>query len=532
MEAESLLTSSVKWNRLDSSQPAAVTTESIWDIPASCSLGPSVAAPPTFRYLWLWKQEEFTLKRLLGLASIVVAFVVWGIIFITDSISAHTRITTTVTWSEHIRPIFIEKCMVCHHLGGIAPDYLDLSIYGTDTIGGARAAALGMAIESEIRSGRMPPWQPDIRFGAFANENLLTNDEIDLISAWARGGAPQGPYRDLPVPKQLQGIDWRFGAPDLVFSLPQPYVLPPNEPLGEVSAVLPVEIEADSFITGFEFLVKNPKNIFRMTALLHDPEGIVIPPMELEALQKYDPLTKYEPKPVRKRPMPKGPHYIGQWVRGDGPVFFPDAAGHVIRQGSSIELRVEYRRPDFADWSQEIRDDSKLGLFLASPDEEIRRIVESTPLRKDNFLIEANAANQRVHVDFTTSESIHLIGINPDLGPLAINVEVKVTYPDSLSQTLIWIPEYKRAWTASYLFDPPVPAPAGTRISLVAHYDNTEDNPNNPNSPPRDVPFGQGWDAARLSSMLTYTLDDRIYVPEEIEVSAAQAGRPPLLTAN
>ena len=60
----------------------------------------------------------------------------------------------------------------------------------------------------------------------------------------------------------------------------------------------------------------------------------------------------------------------------------------------------------------------------------------------------------------------------------------------------------------------------------MAHYDNTEDNPNNPNSPPRDVPFGQGWDEARLSSMLTYTLDDPIYVPENIEVAAAQGSRP------
>ena len=107
-----------------------------------------------------------------------------------DRAEAHTRITTDVTWSEVIRPIFAQRCMPCHHPGGLAPDYVDLTVYGTDTKPAARAWAA--KIEDEVMLGLMPPWNADERFGGFANSRRLTKEEKDLIIAWIRGGAPQG----------------------------------------------------------------------------------------------------------------------------------------------------------------------------------------------------------------------------------------------------------------------------------------------------------------------------------------------------
>ncbi len=446
----------------------------------------------------------------LGIVSVVMA----TMLSVTDRAGAHTRITTDVTWSEHIRDILIEKCMGCHHPGGIAPDYVDLTFYGTDTVPGAWAWKV--AIEEEILMGRMPPWKPDERFGSFSNVKELTEEEVDLISAWVNGGGPQGPYRNLPVPEQFQRNDWEFGRPDLVFSQPQGHVVPADQQYDESIVVLPVEIEEDTYVTGFEFLVENPKNIFRMTAHLLDPEGVEIPQIELEVQGEYDPLAdEDEAEEVRLRDMPKGPHFVGQWVRGDGPVLFPDAAGQLLRKGSQIELRIEYRRPDFADWSEEIRDNSKLGLYIAQPDEEIDLLVESKQVENREFVIKAEESGQEVKAVLTTDENVHLIGINPYMGVLAKNLLVKATYPDGLSRTLMWIPEYKKRWTASYQFERPVAAPAGTRIELIAQYDNTEDNWDNPNSPPIDVPSGTGSGEEQLVAMLSYMLDDHLNVEEE-----------------
>ena len=96
---------------------------------------------------------------------------------------AHTRITTKVTWSENIREIFRRKCMTCHHPGSIAPDYVDLTVYGTDTKPGARSWAI--AIEEEIMTGRMPPWKADARYPRVATATQPTAEERAYALDWS-----------------------------------------------------------------------------------------------------------------------------------------------------------------------------------------------------------------------------------------------------------------------------------------------------------------------------------------------------------
>ena len=282
---------------------------------------------------------------------------------------AHTRITTDVTWSENIREIFRTKCMTCHHPGGIAPDYVDFTTYGTDTEPGARAWAI--AIEEEIMTGRMPPWKADARFSQFSNAKQLTDEEREFILAWIGGGAPQGPYRNIPVPEEFTKPTWYFGVPDLILSMPEPHIVPADQVKDTHTVKIPIAIDEDAWITGYEFLPGTPKNILAISAYLHDPEGFQPEPLELEVQVEYDPLADEDAEePTRLRSMPQGPHFLGQWVRGDAPVLFPDAAARLLRVGSTLELHIEYRRPEFADWSSEITDRTQLGLFLANEDEE------------------------------------------------------------------------------------------------------------------------------------------------------------------
>ena len=65
---------------------------------------------------------------------------------------------------------------------------------------------------------------------------------------------------------------------------------------------------------------------------------------------------------------------------------------------------------------------------------------------------------------------------------------ITAVFPDGGSQTLVksnWDPD----WDISYRLAEPVIAPKGTRLELVAHYDNSADNPRNPD-PTDDLTFG------------------------------------------
>lgn len=449
-------------------------------------------------------------KRAFFILAVVAALGVGGLV--SDKVDAHTRITTDVTWSGEVRAILAEKCMSCHHPGGIAPDYVDLTVYGTDTQPGARAWAV--AIEEMILTGQMPPWQADPRFNSFSNAHSLTQEEEDILIAWIRGGAPQGPQRDLPAPPEVLEHDWSLAEPDLVIQSPKPFTLAEDTEYTVQIVEFPLDIEEDTYITGYEFLPENPKFVKSMTAWIHDPEGHEPEPIEVEVQLPYDPLAdEDELEATRMRPMPEGPHFLGTWFRGDGPMLFPEAAGRLLRAGSSIELLVEYERPLFAEYV-EVKDQSKLGLFLAFEGEEIDLLVESKLAENRTFTIPANASSHEVAATLEFDENVHLVNLAPRMNRLGSRLEARLVYPDGLETILLHIPDFDYRWNANFAFAEPVAAPAGSKLLLTGWYDNTEDNWDNPNSPPADVNSGDGRYDEVLMAMVDYTLDDHLYVEE------------------
>ena len=59
-----------------------------------------------------------------------------------------------------------------------------------------------------------------------------------------------------------------------------------------------------------------------------------------------------------------------------------------------------------------------------------------------------------------------------------------------------------------YYFARPVPLPKGTRLDLVAYYDNSAGNPSNPFNPPRRVKYGIRSDAEMLGCHVQILADD------------------------
>ena len=94
------------------------------------------------------------------------------------------------------------------------------------------------------------------------------------------------------------------------------------------------------------------------------------------------------------------------------------------------------------------------------------------------------------------------------MGLLGKDLEVLAHYPDGRSVTLLLVPEYKYILNQSYVFRDPVFAPPGTQLEVVAHYDNSAENWDNPNDPPKDL---HSPDDERLLVYLDYYTADRIY---------------------
>src|SRR5580698_11379496 len=98
--------------------------------------------------------------------------------------------TPPTTFYKDVLPILQNKCQSCHRSGEAAPFPL-VTYEQTRPWAGKMAAAVEMKM--------MPPWFADPRFGHFANDPSLSEEQVATITAWANAGAPAGDARDAPA---------------------------------------------------------------------------------------------------------------------------------------------------------------------------------------------------------------------------------------------------------------------------------------------------------------------------------------------
>lgn len=84
----------------------------------------------------------------------------------------------------------------------------------------------------------------------------------------------------------------------------------------------------------------------------------------------------------------------------------------------------------------------------------------------------------------------------------------EATYPDGKTEVLLDIPKYDFNWQSAYRLAQPKKMPAGTKIHCVAHFDNSKNNPANPD-PTKPVVWGdQTWEEMMIG-WIDYTIDSQ-----------------------
>lgn len=108
----------------------------------------------------------------------------------------HEVITTKLTWSKEVSRIVYARCAQCHRPGGAAFSLLKYE----------EARPWAKAIQEQVLTRQMPPWNAVKGFGDFAPDYGLAQEEIATISSWVEGGAPEGDPNHLPPLPPLQSL--------------------------------------------------------------------------------------------------------------------------------------------------------------------------------------------------------------------------------------------------------------------------------------------------------------------------------------
>lgn len=369
-----------------------------------------------------------------------------------------------ITFNRDIAPILFSNCVNCHRDGEVAPfsmtEYEQVS---------KRAKQIAEVVKSRI----MPPWRPAPNYGHFANERRLSDEQIALLVDWAELGAPEGVAEDRPsLPKFPKG--WQLGKPDLVVRMPRKFALPADGPDLYQHFVIPLGLQADRLIRAVEVHPGNTKIVHHAHMFLDNTGEARI----LDAADPSEGYTRFGGHGLSSAA------YLGGWNPGATPHFFPPGTGRLMPKGGDAVFQIHYHpsgRPEF--------DQTEIGIYYAPSD--AQQLIADLVVGNVDLVIPAGAAEVKFTSEYVTPVSVVVMEVRPHMHMLGKRYQVKGILPNGEEVPLIKIEHWNFNWQDSYVLDPMIRLPAGTTIQMEAVFDNSSKNPDNPNSPPKTVYYGE-----------------------------------------
>jgi peroxiredoxin/mono/diheme cytochrome c family protein len=378
-----------------------------------------------------------------------------------------------ITYANQIARLFQRNCQECHRPGEIGP--FSLLTY-------RQAKGWADMIHETVSNGRMPPWYADPHYSKFANDRRLSQEDKETLLAWIDQGCPEGDDKDLPAPKQWHE-GWWIGKPDVVITMKEDFTVPADGGKAGVPYkyfTVPTNFSEDKWVQAAE---ARPGN----RAVVHHIIAFVTEPGEA-------------PGP-RKRG--QGGGYLVGVAPGEEGLILPLGMGKKIPKGASITFQMHYT-PN----GVEQKDRSSLGLIFCK--EPPKKLVRTAAIAQAQFAIPPGDGSYKVKSSAKYDKETVILSFMPHMHLRGKDFEYRVEYPGGRSEVVLSVPRYDFAWQMRYVLAEPLRLPAGSMVVCTAHFDNSRNNPNNPD-PTRKVTWGpQTWDEMMIGWMQYYHPEEKV----------------------
>ena len=381
------------------------------------------------------------------------------------------------TFNREIVRILQQNCQTCHRPGDIAP--FSLLTYKD-------AAARADEIKFMTRTRQMPPWKAAEGCGDFVGVRAMSQHDIELITAWVDAGAPQGDPTDLPTALAFNDA-WALGTPDLVLSMPKPFTPPPDRDEYRCYSI-PTNATQDLWASAIDFRPGDRGTVHHIVPFLDTTGASAKLDKNGDGYQCFGGSGLDEPD------------VLGAWSPGARVTPLPSGTAVLIPRGSRVIMQVHYH-PHFGKVAP---DQTEIGIYTAK--EEVRKRMHYDFVANTKLFIPAGAADQRIDALTDVPEDIEIVSVYPHMHLLGKRMSVEAILPGGAKVCMINVPKYEFNWQGAYLYRTPLALPRGSQIHIEAHYDNSSENFNNPNTPPRDVRWGEASTDEMCIALLGYTL--------------------------
>jgi hypothetical protein len=321
----------------------------------------------------------------------------------------------------------------------------------------------------------MPPWLPVAQASSasphFLHERKLTEAEIAVLTSWAGEGAPEGDAALTPVPPRFPET-WQLGKPDFEAAMGAPFEVPPDGPDLYQCFALPEVAAQSHYVRALDIKPGDPK-VVHHAILFQDTT---------RTARLRDTGSGY---PCFGTPGFLPARSLGGWTPGSLPFQMPADIPELLDGGADLVLQIHYHptgKPE--------TDRTRIALYFT--DQKPKRHAMDIPLGSNRIDIPAGDRAYKVTDHFTVPVDVDAIAINPHAHYVCKEMYGYAVLPDGRRLLLIHIADWNFDWQQQYVYAAPVRLPAETRVEMEYTYDNSADNPRNPNHPVKRVQWGPG----------------------------------------
>lgn len=394
-----------------------------------------------------------------------------------DLAEPQTAALNDLTYHNRISRLVQANCLECHREGGVAP--FALETYEEVT------AKSGM-IRKMVERGLMPPW-----FAAPAaagertpwhnDRSLAERDKADLL-AWLGMGKPLGDAKDAPVPRTFPP-QWAIGTPDAVLQIPSPIAVKAEGTMPYRNATVETSFGEDKWVRGLEVQPTAREVVHHILVFVQTgtQTGDARPTFEGEADERAG--------------------FFAAYVPGNNHVVYPEGFAKLLPAGAKLRFQIHYTPNGTA-----TEDQVKIALLFAK--EPPQHIVRVAGVADHQLNIPPGAPRHPETGILPVPKAVKLLAFTPHMHVRGTAFRYEAILPDGTVRTLLDVPRYDFNWQLSYRYAEPPTLPAGAKIRATGWFDNSTNNPANPD-PTKMVRWGpQTYDEMLLGYVEYYFLEE------------------------
>jgi len=358
-----------------------------------------------------------------------------------------------ISYSEQIAPLLTDRCVACHRPGGIGP-------WAMTKYENVRGFA--PMIREVVRTKRMPPWHADPHYGAFVGDRSLSAEEAKTLVHWVEAGAPRGNGPDPLASLDRTWTEWTLGKPDLIVEVPA-FQVPATGVVDYKYPQVANPLGRDVWVRAIEIIPGDRSVVHHVLAGVDDPtEG-------------------------KSRNTAEQIGQFGGYAPGKPAFPYPPDTGILLRQGASFRFQMHYTPNGKAS-----TDVTRVGYYFSERAPKYPLHVKM--LAKYSLSIPPNTKAHTESVEYVFDRAVVVYTLVPHAHLRGKASKFTAYYPDGKQEILLSVPRYDFNWQTTYLLKSPKLLPVGTRVVFDMTWDNSAQNPANPD-PNRTVRWGdQTWD--------------------------------------